>query len=67
MHQLIQNESQFIIATHSPILMAYPGALIYQIDNSGFYPIKYKETEHYEITRAFLENPEPMLRELFND
>ena len=67
MYQLIQNESQFIIATHSPILMAYPGALIYQIDNSGFYPIKYKETEHYEITRAFLENPEPMLRELFND
>ena len=65
LHQLIEAESQFIIATHSPILMAYPGALIYQIDNSGIYPIKYRDTEHYEITRAFLENPEPLLRELF--
>ena len=64
MSQLIKQQSQFIIATHSPILMAYPGALIYQIDKSGIYPIKYEETEHYEITKAFLNNPEPMLREL---
>ena len=67
MHQLINEESQFIMASHSPILMAYPGATIYQIDNSGIYPIEYRETEHYEITRAFLEKPEPMLRELFRD
>lgn len=67
MYQLINSDSQFIIATHSPILMAYPGALIYQIDNSGIYPVNYKDTEHYEITRAFMENPEPMFRELFYD
>jgi len=67
MHQLIEDDSQFVLATHSPILMAYPGALIYQIDSSGIYPIKYKDTEHYAVTRAFLENPEPMLKELFRD
>ena len=67
MHQLIEDDSQFILATHSSILMAYPGALIYQIDSSGLYPIKYKDTEHYAVTRAFLENPEPMLKELFRD
>ena len=59
--------SQFIMATHSPILMAYPGAKIYQIDRSGIYPINYKDTEHYEITRVFLENPEPILKELFRE
>ena len=64
MAQLIKNNSQFVIATHSPILMAYPGALIYQIDESGISPIRYEETEHYEITKAFLNNPEPMLKEL---
>ena len=47
--------------------MAYPGALIYQIDGAGIYPIKYKDTEHYEITKTFLENPEPMLKELFSE
>ncbi len=64
MSQLIKDHSQFVIATHSPILMAYPGALIYQIDQSGIYPIEYEETEHYEITKAFLNNPAPMLKEL---
>ncbi|WP_417526975.1 AAA family ATPase [Marinomonas shanghaiensis] len=67
MHQLINNQSQFIIATHSPILMAYPGAKIYQIDKTGIYPVKYEDTEHYGVTRAFLNNPGPMLKELFSE
>lgn len=67
MHQLVSDQSQFIMATHSPILMAYPGAKIYQIDKTGIYPIKYQDTEHYEITKAFLNNPEPMLKALFAD
>lgn len=67
MNQLIKQESQFIIATHSPILMAYPNALIYQIDNSGISSVKYEDTEHYQITKAFLNNPNPMLKELFID
>ncbi|SHF57192.1 Predicted ATPase [Marinomonas polaris DSM 16579] len=65
MRQLVNNQSQFIMATHSPILMAYPDAKIYQIDQSGIYPIQFEDTDHYQITKAFLNNPEPMLKELF--
>lgn len=65
MHQLLQQDSQFIIATHSPILMAYPGALIYHITEAGIESVKYEETEHYEVTKAFLDNPDRMLKELF--
>ncbi len=65
MHQLVGLQSQFVIATHSPILMAYPGALIYFLDETGIRPVRYEETEHYQLTRRFLENPERMLRYLF--
>jgi predicted ATPase len=65
-HDLEQdNQAQFIIATHSPILMAYPGALIYQCDEDGFHKTNYEETEHYRLTKAFLDNPERFFRELF--
>ncbi len=67
MKQLIDDESQFIIATHSPILLAYPGATIYLIDDGGISPVRYEDTEHYEVTKAFLENPEVMLEELFRE
>ena len=65
--QLIDDDSQFIIATHSPILLAYPGATIYLIDDSGISSVNYKDTEHYEITKTFLDNPERMFKELFNE
>ena len=64
MHNLVAMESQFIVATHSPILMAYPGARIYQLDGEGIQAVEYRETEHYQLTRRFLENPERMLRYL---
>lgn len=67
MKQLIDDDSQFIIATHSPILLAYPGATIYMIDGSGISSVKYEDTEHYEVTKAFIENPERMLKELFRE
>lgn len=57
MHELIATNSQFIIATHSPILMAYPDADIYQIDESGLVRTAYEETEHFLVTKAFLGNP----------
>ncbi|MCM1566670.1 MAG: AAA family ATPase [Dehalobacter sp. 4CP] len=60
MHELINEGSQFIIATHSPIIMAYPDALIYQI-RDGFEQVRYEETEHYQITRSFLNNTKKML------
>lgn len=60
--RLVKNGSQLIIATHSPILMAFPNALIYELSHTyGIRSIDYKETEHYTITKSFLENPERML------
>ena len=53
-----------MIATHSPIIMSYPKAKIFQFTESGIQPIEYKETEHYRITLRFLEAPERMLRHL---
>lgn len=63
--QLEMSGSQFVIATHSPILMTYPGASLYLLDEKGFRPVSYQETEHYQLTRRFLENPEGMYRQLF--
>ncbi len=63
-HQLVQQNAQFIIATHSPLLMAYPDAEILWLDEPGIRPVPYTDTEHYLITRRFLENPERMLNVL---
>jgi len=54
MHRLVYHQSQLIIATHSPILLAYPNARIYQFSDAGISEIAYEETEHYQITRDFL-------------
>ncbi|UKE83034.2 AAA family ATPase [Pectobacterium colocasium] len=64
MHDLIREGSQFVIATHSPILMAYPDATIFQFGEDGIQQVAYEDTEHYQVTRAFLNHPERMLREL---
>lgn len=64
-HDLVRQNSQFIIATHSPILMGYPGADILLIDDTGIRRIAYEETEHFFITREFLNGRERMLAELF--
>lgn len=61
MHDLIAEKSQFIIATHSPILMAYPDAWIYQIGPKGLDRVAYEDTEHYQVTRDFLNRSEMML------
>lgn len=66
-HWLEERQSQLIIATHSPILMAYPGAHIFQLDEGGLSPVEYRQTECYQLTRRFLENPEKMLRYLLSD
>ena len=66
-HQLVEDHSQFIIATHSPILMAYPGAKIYLLDATGFKEVRYEDTEHYAVTKDFLNNPERRLERLFTD
>lgn len=66
MHQLVNQNSQFIIATHSPIIMAYPDAFIYKVDE-GYKRVDYRETEHYQVTRAFLNDPDRMLGILMSD
>lgn len=60
MHELVQQDSQFIIATHSPIIMAYPDSIIYEIKD-GFKNVRYEETEHYQITKTFLNNTQKMV------
>jgi predicted ATPase len=67
MHLLIRDGSQFIIATHSPILLAFPGALLYQLAETGIEKVDYEETEHYRLTRDFLLRRELFFRELFAD
>jgi predicted ATPase len=63
--EALKNENiQFIIATHSPILMGIPNAVLYEIQEDGMQQVKYKETDHYRITRTFLDNPEYYLRHL---
>ncbi len=57
--------SQLIIATHSPILMAYPNAEILRFSEDGIAPISYKQTEHYQITKQFLDCPERVLAQIF--
>jgi predicted ATPase len=66
LHQLVQLKSQFIIATHSPILMAYPNAWIYQINAQDIARVSYTETEHYVIAKRFLNDPKTMLDLLLN-
>jgi predicted ATPase len=63
-HQL-SPDAQFIIATHSPILLGYPEAQIYSFDHSPIEQITYEETSHYQLTRRFLENRKSIFRELF--
>ncbi len=63
-HQLVQDESQFIIATHSPILLAYPSAKILQFDASGIAEVAYEDTEHYAVTRDFLNHHKRWLERL---
>ena len=65
MHRLVQARSQLLIATHSPILMAYPGAAIYLLDEQGIAPVAYEDTEHFQVTRSFLQDPARMLKALF--
>lgn len=68
MHRLASSRrAQFIIATHSPILLTYPGATVLQIDNGTMTSVDYRETEHYRLTREFLDAPERYFRWLFDE
>ncbi|MCC6556372.1 MAG: AAA family ATPase [Polyangiaceae bacterium] len=66
-HELVgRGRSQFIIATHSPIVLAYPDAIIYKLSDNGIEPVRYEETEQYFLTREFLLHRERFFDELFD-
>ena len=67
MHDLIKEGSQFIIATHSPILMAYPEADIYVCSDEGLTLTAYQDTDNYQVTKSFLQDPKRYLRFLLED
>lgn len=64
LHDLVNRGGQFVIATHSPIIMAYPDATILHFSTAGIAPIAYHDTEHYKVTRSFLTRTDLMLKEL---
>lgn len=64
MKEMVAQNCQFIIATHSPILMAFPDAAIWSFDSAPIARLSYEELEHVNLTRDFLTNPERFLRHL---
>ncbi len=67
LHDYCKRGCQFVIATHSPIIMAYPDAVIYVFGGDGIRPVPYEETEHYLVTRGFLSSPQRSLAVLLAD
>ena len=63
-NELVNKNSQFIIATHSPILMALPNAEILEFSKDGIKSVNYRDTEHYKTTKMFLDDPDRMLHYL---
>jgi predicted ATPase len=63
--EMVEAKAQFLIATHSPILMAYPGATILSMDGGEIVPVEYQDLEHVRITRGFLNRPQSYLSHLF--
>jgi predicted ATPase len=66
-HELVRAGSQLIIATHSPIILAYPEATIYHCGERGLEPIEYEDAEPVRLTRSFLEARERFVHELLRD
>lgn len=67
MHELVGQRSQFIIATHSPIILAYPNATIYELSDKGPMPTAYEDLEHVRVTKNFLNRREIFLEALLSD
>jgi predicted ATPase len=67
MHQLVGEGCQFVIATHAPIVLAYPEALIYRVGAEGIAEIAYDDTEQVALTREFLNHREMYLERLLKE
>ena len=66
-HNAVKQGAQFIIATHSPILLAYPDAEILSFDDGYIHPVSYEETDSYQITKLFIDNRDYILKKLFEE
>ncbi|MBB2483315.1 AAA family ATPase [Bacillus sp. APMAM] len=66
-HDLVNENSQFIIATHSPIIMSYPNSAIYELNEEGIQEKKLAETNHFQIMKQFFDDPNRMLNHLLHD
>ncbi|MGH7461220.1 MAG: AAA family ATPase [Longimicrobiales bacterium] len=66
LHELVARRSQFLIATHSPLLLAYPNARIYSLEQDGIRAVAYEDTEHFVIARRFLQDHRRMLADLLD-
>jgi predicted ATPase len=60
-----EGRAQFLIASHSPILLAYPGGTLLSLDDGKIREVQYRETDHYTLTRQFLDSPERFFKHLF--
>ena len=67
LHRHVRSGAQFLVASHSPIVLAYPDAWIYQFDDAGIRRVEYEDTEHYRVYRDFLENRAASLRILLDE
>ncbi|MCE4555661.1 AAA family ATPase [Roseateles cellulosilyticus] len=66
LHELVRQGSQFVIATHSPLLMAYPDAWVYRFGAGGIERVRAEETAHFRVMREFMADPARMLAQLLN-
>ncbi len=67
-HQLeTSGKAQFIIATHSAMILSYPGAVLYSLDGGGIEQVAYRETKHFRVTKEFLDDPDRYFHHLFSD
>jgi predicted ATPase len=66
LHDLCEEGSQFVIATHSPVIMAYPNAWIYSFDDGALRRVEYQETDHFLVTRRFLTHTRSVMADLLS-
>jgi len=67
MQALVKDNSQFIISTHSPILMTFPDADVVEITEEGIRSVDYRDTEHFVVTKRFMDVPEKMVERLLGE
>ncbi|MGI8573745.1 MAG: hypothetical protein ACR2MA_00050 [Egibacteraceae bacterium] len=67
MRELVGQDCRFVIATHSPILITYPGAAVYELTDGGIEAVAFDQTENYQLFASFLASPDRFLRRLLSD